>query len=357
MSNTAKTTIEKTPEQDRDVEWADNVDQDDINDILGFDLGSADGEDRTGLRALINSSIVAGRRLPMLDVICDRAARQMTTSLRQISNDNVDVALDDISTVRFGEFIQSLPTPSVIAILNSPESDSHALLAVDAGFVYSFVDLLLGGRRSGATLSFEERSFSQIELGLVSKILSILANDISKAFHPVAEYTFTVSRIETTPRFAAIAQVASVCSHAKFRVDLEERNGRCAFLAPHAALEPVRERLQREFYDEATLPESLWGDALSAELRNASVDLRAVIAEKEISVSGLEALSIGDTIEFSSDNYAQVEVRAGELVLATGDVGRSGNSIALRLQNIISGIAVNSPEHDAQMAINKSESV
>ena len=58
------------------------MNSDDISDILGFDLSSQEGDDRSGLRALINSALVSHRRLPMLDVIFDRTARLMTTNMR-----------------------------------------------------------------------------------------------------------------------------------------------------------------------------------------------------------------------------------------------------------------------------------
>jgi len=316
---------------DRDVEWNNDLDNNEINDLLGFDLSAEDGEDRSGLKALINSAFVSHRRMPMLDVVFDRAARQMTTSLRHLTNDNAEVALDDISALRFGEFIQSVPAPSIIGVLRVDALNNYCLIAVDGPLVFSIVDLLLGGRRGGSVLNIENRGFTQIEIGLIEKVLVMLCEDFADAFKPVSEMSFALERIETTPRFAAIAQDASVCALAKFRIDVEDRGGRAALLFPHATLEPIQKTLRREFISEASVGEDAWLNALSDGVSASRVDLKAVIAEKEISIAALSQLKMGDTVTFAGATGETAEIRAGSLPLARGRVGRHADAIALRL--------------------------
>lgn len=314
-----------------DVEWDSDLKQDDISDILGFDLSTQEGEDRSGLRALINSAFVSHRRMPMLDVVFDRAARQMTTSLRNLTNDNAEVALDDISALRFGEFIQSVPTPCIIGVLRVDALSNYCLIAVDGPLVFSIVDLLLGGKHGGSVLNVENRGFTQIEIGLIEKVLLLLAEDLAAAFSPVADLSFVLERIETTPRFATIAQDASVCALSKFRIDVDDRGGRAAVLFPHATLEPVQKILRREFISEAHAGEEAWREALMAGVSSSRVDLKAVIAEKEMTVAALAKLKTGHTIEFGGANGETAEIRAGALALARGRVGKQGDAIALQL--------------------------
>ena len=324
---------DETPQSptEGDVEWSNDLRADEVNDLLGFDLSAEEGEDRAGLRALINSVLVSHRRLPMLDVIFDRAARQMTTSLRQLTNDNVEVALDDISSMRFGDFVHSVETRSVIGVLKAEELGNYCLLAVDMPLVYSVVDLLLGGRRGGAVLAIEDRNFTQIELGLVQRVIALMAEDLTVAFKPVADVSFSLERIETTPRFAAIAQEASVCTLAKFRIDMEERGGRAAILAPHATLEPIYKTLLRDFIGDVRGSEEAWRDHLAEEIAAATLDLKVVLAEKEITIDELGRLAPGATIRFPASATNKAEIRAGGTVIANGDVGRTGKTIAIRL--------------------------
>ena len=88
------------------------LNQDEIDSLLGFDLGDDDGSERSGIRAIINSALVSYERLPMLEIVFDRLVRLMTTSLRNFTSDNVEVSLDNISSIRFGDYLNSIPLPA-----------------------------------------------------------------------------------------------------------------------------------------------------------------------------------------------------------------------------------------------------
>src|SRR3954469_13142070 len=65
------------------------LNQDEIDSLLGFDMSGDGNDDRTGIRAIINSALVSYERLPMLEIVFDRLVRLMTTSLRNFTSDNV----------------------------------------------------------------------------------------------------------------------------------------------------------------------------------------------------------------------------------------------------------------------------
>lgn len=321
-----------------EVEWSDQTGADGMSDLLGFDLSAAGDVDRSGLRALVNSALVSQRRLPMLDVIFDRTARLMTTSLRQLTDDNIEVALDDISTTRFGDYLQGLAPPAVIGVVRAAALNNYCLIAADGALVYSIVDLLLGGRRGAGFIPVEERSFTAIELGLAQRILSLLVEDLGEAFQPVADGAFTLERLETTPRFAAIAQEASVCAQAKFRVRIEDIGGRVSVLFPHAALEPVRKTLRQEFIGEAIGADETWRGHLSAGLSTASLDISVVLAEKMMTLGALARLKTGETLIFPSAAAGVVDLRAGSALLGKARIGRSGEAVAVKLESALSGL-------------------
>ncbi|MDP3401784.1 MAG: flagellar motor switch protein FliM, partial [Brevundimonas sp.] len=122
------------------------LNQEEIDSLLGFDM-SGDDEERSGIRAIINSALVSYERLPMLEIVFDRLVRLMTTSLRNFTSDNVEVSLDNISSIRFGDYLNSIPLPAILAVFRAEELDNYGLLTVDSNLIYSIVDVLLGGRR------------------------------------------------------------------------------------------------------------------------------------------------------------------------------------------------------------------
>lgn len=323
---------------DAEVMWRENDDSNGVEDLLGFDFDSAETVDRSGLRALINSALVSHRRMPMLEVIFDRTARLMTTSLRQLADETVEVALDDVTSTRFADFQQSIAPPSVIGVARAPALDGHILLVADGGLLLSIVDALLGGRRGAGGLDASERGFTAIELAIAQRVFAALTDNLGEAFRPVIDGGFVLQRIETTPRFAAIAQGASVCALAKFRVRFEGHGGKAAVLIPHAALEPVRSGLAHAFISEAKEAERAWSAGLSREVCAASLEIEAIIAERSISLGDLNALRPGDTLIFRRAGGASADLRVGRVRLGEGRVGRSGPSAALRIDADFAGL-------------------
>ena len=61
------------------------LNQDEIDSLLGFDVNSDQMQDKSGVRAIINSALVSYERLPMLEIVFDRLVRLMTTIACAIS--------------------------------------------------------------------------------------------------------------------------------------------------------------------------------------------------------------------------------------------------------------------------------
>ena len=166
----------------------------------------------------------------MLEIVFDRLVRLMTTSLRNFTSDNVEVSLDNISSIRFGDYLNSIPLPAILSVFRCEELDNLGLLTVDSNLIYSIVDVLLGGRRGTAAMRIEGRPYTTIERVLVERMVEVVLHDCHVAFEPLTPVTFTLDRLETNPRFAAIARPANAAILVKLRIDMEDRGGRIELL-------------------------------------------------------------------------------------------------------------------------------
>ena len=131
--------------------------QEEIDNLLGFSVGEVNLDDHSGIRAIIDSAMVSYERLPMLEIVFDRLVRLMTTSLRNFTSDNVEVSLDRITSVRFGDYMNSIPLPAVLSVFKAEEWENFGLATVDSSLIYSIIDVLLGGRRGQTSLRIEGR--------------------------------------------------------------------------------------------------------------------------------------------------------------------------------------------------------
>ena len=163
--------------------------QEEIDNLLGFTVGEVNLDDNSGIRAIIDSAMVSYERLPMLEIVFDRLVRLMTTSLRNFTSDNVEVSLDRITSVRFGDYMNSIPLPAVLSVFKAEEWENFGLATVDSSLIYSMVDVLLGGRRGQTSLRIEGRPYTSIETNLVKRLVEVVLADAEQAFRPLSPVT------------------------------------------------------------------------------------------------------------------------------------------------------------------------
>ena len=307
------------------------LNQDEIDSLLGFDEDGDDAGERAGIQAILSSALVSYERLPMLEVVFDRLVRLMSTSLRNFTSDNVEVSLDNIASIRFGDYLNSIPLPAMLSVFKAEEWDNYGLITVDSSLIYSIVDVLLGGRRGTAAMRIEGRPYTTIERSLVERMVHVMLGDLSAAFEPLSPVTFRFDRLETNPRFATISRPTNAAIVARLRIDMEDRGGRLELLLPYATLEPVRELLLQMFMGEKFGRDTIWETHLAEELWVTDVDLEAVIDTQVMKLRDVFDLKVGSQIMLSATQDSPVQLVCGDVPMYTGRMGRKGNKIAVRI--------------------------
>jgi flagellar motor switch protein FliM len=311
------------------------LNQEEIDSLLGFDVNSEQLQDKSGVRAIINSALVSYERLPMLEIVFDRLVRLMTTSLRNFTSDNVEVSLDSITSIRFGDYLNSIPLPAILAVFHAAELDNYGLFTVDSNLIYSIVDVLLGGRRGSSAMRIEGRPYTTIERTLVQRMVEVILTDMCAAFEPLAPVNFSLDRLETNPRFAAIARPANAAILVKLRIDMEDRGGRTELLLPYATLEPIRKLLLQQFMGEKFGRDSIWESHLATELWSTKVDIDAILDEQVMPLHRIMNLEVGQTVMLNASPESKIELRCRGVPLLTGRMGRVGSSVAVRVDAAI----------------------
>jgi len=333
-SLSAEEPSEEAPASEPD-EPARVLNQAEIDSLLGFDGGAADDSDVSGIERIISSGLVSYERLPMLEIVFDRLVRIMSTSLRNFTSDNVEVSIDNVISLRFGDYLNSVPLPAMFAVFKADEWENYGLMVIDSAMIYSIVDVLLGGRRGTAAMRIEGRPYTTIERMLVERLIRVVLADLSASFDPLCSIGFRFERLEVNPRFAAISRLSNAAVLARLHIDMEDRGGRMELLLPYATLEPVRELLLQQFMGEKFGRDSIWETHLAEELWNTDVELDVVLDEQQMRLSDILALKPGDQFTLRHGPDAPVQLRCGQVPLFEGRVGRKKNRIAVRIEHVL----------------------
>ena len=313
------------------------LNQNEIDNLLGFEENSATTE-RSGILAIINSNDISYERLPMLEVVFDRLERMLTTSVRNFTSENVDINLENITAQRCGDYLNSVPLPAMISVFKAVEWDNFGLITVDSPMIYSIVDVLLGGRRGTIPMRVEGRPYTTIEASLVERLIRLVLADLSSAFAPITPVQFRFDRMETNPRFAAIARPGNACVVFKLRIDVQDRGGCIEFLIPYATLEPARDLLLQMFMGEKFGRDSIWENHLAREILVTEVDLEAVLDEQTVSLHDVTRWKVGTILPLNSRDNSSVVVRCGNVPMLKGRVGRIGDHMAIEIEESLKGV-------------------
>src|SRR5262245_4357912 len=305
--------------------------QEEIDGLLGFSVADVSLNDNSGIRAIIDSAMVSYERLPMLEIVFDRLVRLMTTSLRNFTSDNVEVSLDRITSVRFGDYLNSIPLPAILAVFKAEEWDNFGIITVNSSLIYSIIDVLLGGRRGQSAIRIEGRPYTTIESNLVKRMIEVVLADAELAFKPLSPVKFNIDRLETNPRFAAISRPANAAILVRLRIDMEDRGGNVELLLPYATIEPIRDVLLQMFMGEKFGRDPIWEGHLATEIAQAEIAVDAVLYEAKLPLKQLMSLKVGDTLTLELRREALVTVRCGDVTLTEGRMGRVGDRVAVRV--------------------------
>ncbi len=310
------------------------LNQEEIDSLLGYsnsDFPEAAAQ-KNGVRAILNSAMVSYERLPMLEIVFDRLIRLMATSLRNFTQDNVEVSLESIESMRFGEYIDSLTLPTLLNVFKAEEWDNYGLMSLDSSIIYSIVDVLLGGRRGTAAMRIEGRPYTKIELNIIKDMIQLILNDLSTAFDPVTSVNFVFDRLETNPRFATISRLSNAVIVARLRIDMEDRGGKLDLMIPYATLEPVRELLLQMFMGERFGRDAIWENHLMERLWETDVEVSAVLKEKKVRLGEISKWQTGSFLPLEMDPHEDVTLICGDVPLITGSMGRKEDNIVIKVK-------------------------
>ena len=306
--------------------------QAEIDSLLGDAADRGAPEIQTGIERIVDAGLISYERLPMLEIVFDRLVRSLSSSLRNFTGDNVEVEIDSVQSLRFGNYLNSLPMPVMLAVFKAEEWDNYGLLVIDSAMIYSIVDVLLGGRQGAAIMRIEGRPYTPIERSLIEKLIKVVLAELTASFEPLTPVTFTFERLEVNPRFATISRLSNAAILTRMRIDMDDRGGRIELLLPYATLEPVRELLLQQFMGERFGRDRIWETHLAEELWGTDVKLEAVLDEQMMSLSDVMKFEVGTQIVLNTPPGSSVQLRCGSVPLFQARVGRKQNRVAIRIE-------------------------
>ncbi|MCA9483503.1 MAG: flagellar motor switch protein FliM [Nitrospina sp.] len=293
---------------------------DEVSGVVPYDLTSQE-------------KIIRGR-LPTLDIINQMFSRLFRNSFSGLMRKSADVSTVSTDSLKFGEFLRSLPVSSSLHVFRMEPLRGFGLMVVESKLVFALVDNFFGG--TGASeVKIVGRDFSAIEIRMTRNVILTALEDWEKAWKPVHPVTTTYVRSEVNPQFAAIVPPTDVVLVIVFDIEMENSSGTLTVCIPYAAVEPIMPKLKANFQSEQMEADQVWINRLRGELMQTNVEMVAELGSTEITPEDLIKLKVGDTLMLGNDVSDPLVVKVQAIPKFKGFPGVSRGMKALKITQII----------------------
>ncbi len=237
-------------------------------------------------------------KMPALEVINDSFLRSMRSSLSNSLRRIIDITAVPMQMDRFGAFVRTLPVPSSLQIFKMEPFRGNALFVLEPKLVFALVETFLGG--SGArNVRIEGRDFTPIEQRLIHRVITILLNDLEKAWYSLHPVKVQFVRSEINPQFAKICEPEDVVIINRYEVDMDRAVGSITSCIPMSNLESVKSRLMTAFQREQSEEDIQLERTLQENIKNTLVTLEVELGRAEIPAGDIIDLNVGDIIQLN----------------------------------------------------------
>ena len=310
----------------------DLLSQDEIDALLhGVDdtPDEAETQDPNGVSSYDITSqerIVRGR-MPTLEMINERFARYTRISLFNLLRRTADVSSGGLQIMKFGEYVHTLYVPTSLNLVKFRPLRSTALFILDAKLVFKLVDNFFGG--DGRHAKIEGREFTPTEIRIVQLMLEQVFVDLTEAWAPILKLELEYISSEVNPAMANIVSPSEVVIVSTFHIELDGGGGELHITLPYSMIEPVRELLDAGVQSDVDEADDRWGRSLQQDVKELTVNLKATVVKKKISLAEVLTFKAGDVIPVDMPEF--VTLRANGVPTIKGKLGVSNEKYAIQM--------------------------
>jgi flagellar motor switch protein FliM len=281
---------------------------------------------------LLDAAGISIERMPMLNVIFDRMAATCTDSLQPMAGTPCYFSVNGITNGRVGDIIKDYEGNAVAAVFYAEQWDSRILIMVDRDFVFTMVEALFGSDGAEPPIDVE-RSFSNIELRLVTVLFERFAKALQQAFAATSNVTFKLERVETAMASLAIGRGSNMSICANIMLQALFRGGQMFLIVPHSALNPLRQKLAHVVVSDGRAADPNWREQMENEVQRTEVTLSAVLDERTLSLGDVVKFHVGQVIELEATPRTLARLENNNQVLFWCQIGQLDGYYAMQVSD------------------------
>jgi flagellar motor switch protein FliM len=282
---------------------------------------------------LANQERIVRGRMPTMEVINERFARNIRIGLFNLIRKSPEVSIGGIKVQKFSAFLREIVVPTNFNLVSVKPLRGSGLIVCDPSLVFAVIDSLFGGIGKFHT-RIEGRDFSATELRVILRLVECIVAEYRRAWQGIYPLDLEYQRSEMQPQFANIATPSEIVVSTNFTLEIGETTGAVHFCIPYSTLEPIRDVLYSTIQGDAVEPDRRWVNLLKHQIQSAEVELVAELGTAPATVEQLLSFKPGDFIELDLEPMIQAKIDG--VPVFDCQYGTSNGRYAIKIEQLLS---------------------
>lgn len=272
--------------------------------------------------------------LRTLEIIFEHFGRLVSSNLPAYLRKNVQVDVMNSEAVTYSEFSNALSNPVLLGIVDFAPLQGNVIIELASNLGFAIIDRMLGGM--GDPLE-KARDFSEIELGVLERIFTIVVDLLREPWSNVIEIYPRLERIETNSQFAQIISPSEMIAIVTISVAIGNVEGLMNICLPFITLEDIMDKLNTKYWFSTmqSKDETSYDEVIESLINKAQIPIKALLGKSSISVIDFINLQVGDIIKLNSHVDDELDVYVGNIVKFKALPGSGADKYAVKVTEII----------------------
>ncbi|RRD94997.1 flagellar motor switch protein FliM [Clostridiales bacterium COT073_COT-073] len=272
--------------------------------------------------------------LRTLEIIHEHYARLLATLLSGRMRTACQLEVINSEAISYSEFANALSNPVLLGILEVRPLKGNFVIEMSSNIGFAIVDRLLGGAGNGV---MSGRDFTEIELTVIQKVMSIMIDEMVEAWKNVVSITPRLTQIETNPQFAQFISPTEIVALITLNLRIGSVEGLMNICVPYITIEPIIDKLNTRYWF-STVKETnieLYAQYIEKQIELSEIPVKVVLGKTNISIDDFVHLQRGDIIRLDQKIDDEVEVLVGNIPKFYGKAGLSAGKNAVMITGIM----------------------
>jgi flagellar motor switch protein FliM len=220
--------------------------QREIDAVFESQVGAgAAADERVETYDFLRPDRIPPAQLRAIQFLHENFARSLASSLSAFLRSYVQVNLASFEQISYAEFVDGLPSPTVITGLSLRPYEGYAVAELSPSLFFPALETLLGG--SCQTPVMPAREITDVEERLLEAFLRVILQDLREAWKQVAAIDFAVQAVEKEPQFLQVLGPGEAVVAIGMEVRIGASVGMLNIAIPSLLVKMMRQRFDEQW--------------------------------------------------------------------------------------------------------------